>query len=78
MDTLDGLKNNGATIIGTGSAFLGLAAFSVSLRFVSKHVIEVKPGADDWLALAALTVYTVVVALVIRCENVRYLNLCLY
>ncbi|MCJ1400657.1 hypothetical protein MMC11_003865 [Xylographa trunciseda] len=66
MDTLDGLKTNGATIIGTGSAFLALAAISVSLRFASKHVIKAKPGADDWLALTALAVFTVVVALVIR------------
>ena len=68
MDTLDGLKIHGATIIGTGSAFLALAAISVSLRFLSKSVIKTKPGADDWLALSALAIYTVVVALVIRCK----------
>ncbi|MCJ1285178.1 hypothetical protein MMC26_004516 [Xylographa opegraphella] len=66
MDTLDGLKIHGATIIGTGSAFLALAAISVSLRFLSKRIIKAKPGADDWLALTALAIYTVVVALVIR------------
>jgi len=66
MDTLNGLKTNGSTIIGTGAAFLALAAISVSLRFLSKHVIKTKAGADDWLALIALTIYTVVVALVVR------------
>ena len=69
MDTLNGLKTHGATIIGTGSAFLALAAISVVLRFLSKRTIKAKPGADDWLALTALAIYTVVVALVIRCEN---------
>ncbi|MCJ1293825.1 hypothetical protein MMC34_005381 [Xylographa carneopallida] len=66
MDTLNGLKTHGATIIGTGSAFLALAAISVVLRFLSKRTIKAKPGADDWLALTALAIYTVVVALVIR------------
>ena len=74
MDTLDGLKNHGATIIGTGSAFLALAAISVVLRFLSKRVIKSKPGADDWLALTALAIYTVVVALVIRCKNLSVPN----
>ena len=75
METIKGLNTNGPAIIATGVVFPILTTVAVALRFVSKQITGAPHGADDWLLLAALLIYIVAEALVIRCRNIKTLNL---
>ncbi|MCJ1331917.1 hypothetical protein MMC10_008609 [Thelotrema lepadinum] len=66
METIRGLNSNGPAIIATALVFPILTTMTFVLRLATKHFTNAPFGADDWLLFAALDIYIIAEALVIR------------
>jgi hypothetical protein len=54
MDSLTELRAGSDAILITGGLFMTLAGIALSLRFLTRPIIKVDFGADDWCLLIAL------------------------
>ena len=71
METIRGLNSNGPAIIATALVFPILTTMTFVLRLATKHFTNAPFGADDWLLFAALDIYIIAEALVIRCKRLH-------
>ena len=63
-EILQSLKSNADAIVGTGGLFVGLTSVIVVLRLLSRPLLKIRLGIEDFFLVAGLLLFWIETALV--------------